>query len=188
MKTGRLIIFTLILVAITTACKFFLGPDPGWSGFSPVIAIALLAGFIIKQKDTAFILPLLALFLSDVMIQFLYTQDLFPYAGFYSGQWKNYLLLLSASLIGFLLKGKSYGTLTAGAIAAPTLYFLVSNFMVWQATTEAAYAKSFEGLMTCYTAALPFYRNSLIATLVFLPVLLFLYNYSTRNKAELKPA
>jgi hypothetical protein len=188
MKSGRLIIFTLILVAITTACKFFFGPDLDWSGFSPVIAIALFAGFIIKQKDMAFILPLLALFLSDLMIQFLYTQDLFPYAGFYTGQWKNYLLLLSASLIGWLLKGRSYSTLTAGAITAPTLYFLISNFMVWQATTEAVYAKSFDGLLTCYTAALPFYRNSLVATLLFLPVILFLYNYMTRNKVELKLA
>lgn len=188
MKSERLIIFTLILVAITTACKFFFGPDLDWSGFSPVIAIALFAGFIIKQKDMSFLLPLMALFISDAVIQFLYTQDLFPYAGFYTGQWKNYLLLLSASLIGWLLKGRSYGTVTAGAIAAPTLYFLISNFMVWQVNTEAVYAKSFDGLLTCYTAALPFYRNSLVATLLFLPVILFLYNYMTRNKVELKLA
>ncbi|HUR65518.1 MAG TPA: DUF6580 family putative transport protein, partial [Chitinophagaceae bacterium] len=70
MKSGRLILFTLILVAVTTACKYFFGPDLDWSGFSPVIAIALFAGFIIKQKDMAFILPLLALFISDAVIQF----------------------------------------------------------------------------------------------------------------------
>jgi len=184
-NNGRLIVFTLVLVILATACKYFFGPDLDWSGFSPVIAIALFAGFIIKQKDMSFLLPLLALFISDAVIQFLYTQDMFPYAGFYSGQWKNYLILMVATLIGWALKGRSYTSLLAGTIAAPTVFFLVSNFMVWQATTEALYAKSFSGLMTCYEAGLPFYRNSLIATLLFLPVILLVYNYLTKKKAVL---
>ncbi len=184
-SNGRLIVFTLVLVVLATACKFFFGPDLDWSGFSPVIAIALFAGFIIKQKDMSFLLPVLALFISDAVIQFLYTQDLFPYAGFYSGQWKNYLILMVATLIGWALKGRSYTSLLAGTIAAPTVFFLVSNFMVWQAATEAVYAKSFGGLMTCYEAGLPFYRNSLVATLIFLPVILLAYNYLTKKKAVL---
>ena len=94
---GRLILFTAVLVALATACKYFFGPDLDWSGFSPVIAIALLAGMIIRQKKMSFILPLLALFISDAAIQFLYSRDLFPYAGFYSGQWVNYLLLLAVT-------------------------------------------------------------------------------------------
>jgi hypothetical protein len=181
---GRLIVFTLILVALATAFKFFFGPDLDWSGFSPVIAIALFSGFIIKQKDLSFILPLLALFLSDVIIQLLYTQGLFKYPGFYSGQWINYLLLLSATLIGWLLKGKSYGSLLAGAVAAPTVFFLLSNFSVWIGN-QVTYSKDFNGLMTCYAAGLPFYKNALVASLVFLPGILFLYNYMNRKKAVL---
>ncbi len=181
---SRFILFTLILVALATACKFFFGPDLDWSGFSPVIAIALFAGFIIRQKDMAFLLPLLALFISDVVIHFLYTADLFPYEGFYAGQWKNYLLLLLAVFTGFWLKGKSHAGILAGAIIAPTIYFLVSNFLVWRAA-EVLYSNDFSGLMNCYTAALPFYRNSLIATLLFLPVILFLYNYITKQKQQL---
>jgi hypothetical protein len=184
-SNGRLIIFTLILVVLATACKFFFGPDLDWSGFSPVMAIALFAGFIMKQKDMSFMLPLMALLISDAVIQFLYLQDLFPYAGFYSGQWKNYLILMAATLIGWLLKGRNYQRLLAGTIAAPTVFFLVSNFMVWTGTSEAVYAKSFSGLITCFEAGLPFYRNSLIATLVFLPVILLVYNYLTKKKAVL---
>jgi hypothetical protein len=182
---GRILAFTLLLVALATACKFFFGPDLDWSGFSPVIAIALFAGFIVKQKDMSFMLPLLALFISDAVIQLLYSQDMFPYAGFYQGQWKNYLLLLSAALLGWLLKGRSYGSLLAGGIAAPTVYFLVSNFMVWQAASEVVYAKNVGGLMTCYEAGLPFYRNSFVSTLLFLPVILIAYNYITKKDAKL---
>ena len=181
----RLIVFTVVLIALATACKFFFGPDLNWSGFSPVIAIALFAGLIMKQKDMSFMLPLLALFISDAVIQFLYSQDLFPYAGFYNGQWKNYLILMGATLLGWVLKGRSNSSLIVGAIAAPTVFFLLSNFMVWTGSSEAIYAKSFSGLMTCYEAALPFYKNSLIATLVFLPVILLAYNYLTKKKAVL---
>jgi len=182
---NRLVFFTLILIVITIACKYFFGPELSWSGFSPVIAIALFSGFIIRKRDMSFLLPLLALVISDAIIQLLYSNGLFPYEGFYSGQWKNYLILLSATLIGWLLKGRNYNSLISGGIASPTIYFLVSNFMVWTTTTEAVYPKSFAGLMTCYEAGLPFYRNSLIATLLFLPVILFLYNYLTNKKAEL---
>jgi hypothetical protein len=182
---GRLIVFTLILVALQTACKFLFAPKLEWSGFSPFIAIALFSGFIIKQKNMSFLLPLLALFISDAIIHVLYLNNQFDFAGFYSGQWKNYLILLACTLIGWALKGRNYYSLAFGAIAAPTVFFLVSNFMVWTGTSEAVYAKSFSGLMTCYEAGLPFYRNSLIATLVFLPVILVAYNYLTKNKAAL---
>ena len=133
----------------------------------------------------SFVLPLLALFISDVIIHVLYLNNQFDFPGLYAGQWKNYLLLLAITFIGWALKGRNYLTIGVAAVAAPTLYFFVSNFLVWRATTEAVYAKSFGGLMNCYEAGLPFYRNSLIATLVFLPLILLVYNYLTRNKAVL---
>ena len=181
----RLIVFTIILIALQTACKYFFSAEPAMSGFSPFLAIALFSGFIVKERNMSFLLPLLALFISDAIIHLLYINGQFDFAGFYSGQWKNYLLLISVAIIGWMLKGKNYSTLLAGGITAPTVFFLASNFMVWQATTEAAYPKTFSGLMTCYEAGLPFYRNSLIATLVFLPVILLAYNYLTKKKAVL---
>lgn len=185
---GRIILFTILLVVLATACKFFFGPNLAWSGFSPVIAIALFAGFIMRKKDSSFLLPLLALFISDGVIELLYRTGNFDYAGFYGGQWKNYLLILSATLIGWMLNSKRTAGLVAGGIIAPTFYFLVSNFLVWQGTSEVVYARNFNGLLNCYEAGLPFYRNSIGAMLVFLPVILFSYNYITRNKAELSLA
>lgn len=182
---GRLIVFTLILVAMQTACKILFAADLNMSGFSPFIAIALFSGFIVNDRKFSFVLPLLALFISDAIIHVLYLNGQFAFAGFYDGQWKNYLLLLSIAVLGWALKGRNYGTLAAGAILAPTVYFLVSNFMVWQGTTEAAYPKTWEGLVSCYTAALPFYKNELISTILFLPVVLLLYNYMSKKKAVL---
>ena len=178
----RLIVFTLLMIVLATACKYLFGPQLAWSGFSPVIAIALFSGFISRQKDVSFLLPLLALFISDAVIQLLYEKGLFDYPGFYAGQWKNYLILMVATLIGWLLKGKNYRSLIAGALIAPTIFFLLSNFNVWL-VSEVAYTKDFSGLMTSYAAGLPFYKNALMATIVFLPVILISYNYLTRKKA-----
>jgi hypothetical protein len=177
--------FTLVLVIITTACKFFFGPEIAFSGFSPVLAIALFSGYVFQKKEGMFLLPLLSLVLSDLFIQGLYLQGSFDYPGFYSGQWKNYLLLLSVTLLGVLLRARSHRSLVVGALGAPTFFFIVSNFMVWLSAAEAVYAKTFAGLTTCYIAGLPFYRNSLLGTLVFLPVILFLFNYLERKKAGL---
>jgi len=177
---GRLVLFTIALVAIATACKFYFGPNIEWSGFSPVIAIALFAGFIIKQKDNSFLLPLLALFFSDVAIQVLYQQGLFDYPGFYGGQWKNYAVLLISTLIGWGLKGRNYGSLLAGGLLAPTVFFLVSNLMVWSGAGAEA--------MLCYEAGLPFFKNSVMATLVFVPVIALTYNGLMQKKAGIRLA
>ena len=181
---GRLILFTVILVLLTTACKFFLGPDLNWSGFSPVIAIALFPGMIMRNRDLSFVLPLLSVLVSDLLIQILFTLDLFPYPGFYSGQWINYLLLLLPTLIGWMLKGRSFGSLFIGAIAAPTVYFLASNFSVWSSNL-VTYSKDFDGLMACYAAGLPFYKNALMAMFVFLPLIMVTYNIIARYKRQL---
>lgn len=182
---GRLILFTIVLVVLTTACKYFFGASYEWSGFSPVIAIALFSGMIIKRKDYSFLLPLVALLLSDIAIQVLYQMNKFDYPGFYGGQWKNYmLLLLTATLIGWLLKGRKYSSVFLGGIIAPTLFFLASNFSVWL-SNEVMYTRDFAGLMNSYVAGLPFYKNALLATLVFLPVILVSYNYLAKQKNSL---
>jgi hypothetical protein len=183
-NNGRLIVFTLILVAVATVCKFYLGPDLDWSGFSPIFAIALFAGFIIRQKGNSFLLPLLALFISDVIIHILYKQGLFSYAGFYDGQLRNYAILLMATWIGWALKGKNIGSLLVGAVAAPTIFFLLSNFSVWLSVSEAVYPRNFNGLMSSYIAGLPFYKNALISTLIFVPAILLSYNYIAKSKVS----
>ena len=184
---GRLLGFTILLIAVATACKFFFGPELSWSGFSPVIAIALFSGMIVKDKGQSFLLPLIAVFASDVIIHIFFKLGWFPYAGFYSGQWVNYIFLLLVTLIGWALKGKNYTTLFAGALAAPTLFFLLSNFTVWMGSQQL-YEKSFSGLMACYVAGLPFYKNALAGTIIFLPLIILAYTLIVKRRTSLKLA
>ncbi len=182
----RLMLFTVFLVIIATACKLIFAPKLDWSGFSPILAISLFSGMMIKDKNSSFILPLAALFMSDVLIQVFYKVGLFPFAGFYSRQLINYGLLLLATLIGWALKGRNFGSLFTGIVAAPTVFFLLSNFSVWTSTgAYQIYPKTFAGLMASYVAGLPFYERSLVATLVFLPVVMIAYNLIVKRRTAL---
>lgn len=178
----RLFLFTVFLIFIATACKLLFSPKLGWSGFSPIFAIALFSGMMIKDKSTSFLLPLIALFASDVLIELFYKLDMFPFAGFYSHQIVNYGLLLLATLIGWAVKGRNYSNLFAGVVAAPTVFFLLSNLSVWASSgAYQLYPKTMAGLIACYVGGLPFYERSLVATLVFVPVVIMAYNYIVKR-------
>jgi hypothetical protein len=51
-----------------------------------------------------------------------------------------------------------------GVLASATSFFLLSNFAVWAGSTM--YPHTLSGLATCYTLALPFYRNDLVSTAI----------------------
>jgi hypothetical protein len=136
-------------------------------GFAPQIAMAIFGGAIIKDKKLAFVVPMISMLLSDVLMEVLFINGYFPYGGFYSGQVTNYVLLASLTLFGFMAKGRSVARIATAAIAAPTAYFLISNLLVWANGGGYNRPKTFDGLMMCYTDALPFYRSYLTSTLVF---------------------
>jgi len=140
-------------------------------GFAPQIAMALFAGSISKDKRFAFLFPVLSLFISDLIYQILYIQGLSTIKGFYSGQWQNYLLIASITIIGFFINKNKIGQIFIGSLAGAVYFFLISNFMVWVGggwdINNQPYPRSFSGLMLCYTEALPFFKWSVLSTLIF---------------------
>lgn len=55
------------------------------------------------------------------------------------------------------------------------LFFLISNFGIWAIGNEFLYAQTWQGLIECYVNALPFFRNSLISTVLFAPILTLIF-------------
>lgn len=185
----KTLLFFLVLVAVTTLVKVLCAPNINFSGFSAGIAVALFAGFTIKDTRKVVLLPLLTLFISDVLIQLLHFANIFPFAGFYENQWINYLLILGTSFIGVLFRKAGLAGIFASSIIAPTVFFLISNYIVW--ATQASllgYSKDFNGLMDCYNLALPFYRNSVISTVIFLPSFIACYHWLMQGKLSLQLA
>jgi len=144
-------------------------------GFAPQIAIGLFSGALfVKNKKWAFILPLVSMFLSDLLYEVLYNNGMSSIRGFYSGQWINYLLFAGLTCFGFLIRKNKISNIVIATLSAPTVYFLITNFLVWTAS-DLGFGlnrpKTFAGLMLCYNDALPFYKNSLMATIIFSAVL-----------------
>ena len=165
-KSNLVILFILIL-----ACALYRVWDTRPMGFAPQIAMALFAGSVIRDKRFAFLFPILSLFISDLLYQFLYVQGLATIKGFYSGQIVNYLLIASVTIIGFFINKNKVGQIFAGSLAGAAYFFLISNFMVWIGggwdINNQPYPRSFSGLMLCYTEALPFFKWSVASTLLF---------------------
>ncbi len=161
-------------------------------GFAPQIAIAVFAGAVIKDKLWAFIIPLLSMFISDALYHVLYINGLTDRVGFYEGQWQNYLLFALLTTVGFIIKKINVVNILTASLVAPTIYFIFSNFIVWagwQGTRGFGRPKTFEGLLQAFADGLPFYRGSLIATVLFSAILFGSYflikKYSTQSRHQL---
>jgi len=73
----------------------------------------------------------------------------------------------AAALIGSaLLRRVTVLRVVAGVFASATGFFLLSNFMVWMGSVQM-YPHTAAGLVSCYVAGLPFYRNDLLSTGAF---------------------
>ena len=52
----------------------------------------------------------------------------------------------------------------SGALLGASLFYLITNFGVW---SLGSYGYTLEGLIACYTLAIPFFVNTLIGTTIF---------------------
>ena len=165
-KSNLLILFILIL-----ACALYRVWDSRPMGFAPQIAMALFAGSVSRDKRFAFLFPILSLFISDLLYQFLYSQGLTTIKGFYSGQVVNYLIIASVTVIGFFINKNKIGQIFLGSLAGAIYFFLASNFTVWIGggldINNQPYPRSVSGILLCYTEALPFFKWSVLSTLLF---------------------
>jgi hypothetical protein len=174
MKSKQSVLITFaLLILIGSVCRV--------AGFAPQIAMAIFGGAVISDKRLGFILPLLSMFISDLIFQVLFVYGLADYGGIYEGQLLNYIVLGSITLLGFFARNLSIVRIAAVTLAGPTLFFLLSNFFVWLGYGGLVRPHTFEGLMQCYADAAPFFRATLVNTIVF-SVLFFGGFFLVRSK------
>jgi hypothetical protein len=181
MRIERNTLISLLLLVVIAALYRAM-PGRVW-GFAPHIAMAIFGGSVIKDRKLAFALPLLSLFLSDLLYHFLHLQGLTPISGFYGGQWLNYLIIGLLTFIGFAIRSDSVPQIFAGSLAGPLAYFLISNFSVWIGGGGYARPKTFTGLLQCYSDGLPFLQTSVYGTFFFSAVLFGGYHLLGRTLA-----
>ena len=138
---------------------------PHLPNVTPITAMALFSGVYFTQNKYAFIIPLLAMFLSDLILGFSLI-SIFVYLAF-----------ILVSYIGISSKKMNIRIILLSSIS----FFIITNFGVWL----IGYPNTLNGLIECYTLALPFFRNSLIGDFVFSGIMYygfeFVYNKYIRT-------
>lgn len=146
----------VLVVVVAIASRFIITAGPAWANFSPLGALALYAGYHHFWKG--WIATAVSVVLSNIVINnLLYSQY---YDGFSWGIDANVILFLIISIMG-QLKSENIITLSIGSAL---MFFLLSNALVWSGTM---YTHDMEGLIECYTAALPFLGNTLSSQFIF---------------------
>lgn len=144
---------------------------PHWPNFTSVGAVALLGGAWIRNKGLAVVLPLFALFISDLILNnVVYASFNEGFTLFYSGMAFVYGSFALISILGIHgLSGRANtsnsGRFVGFSVLATVLFFALSNFGAWLG--NPMYPQSALGLTEAYAAGLPYALNSLAGTLVF---------------------
>ncbi len=139
---------------------------PHYPNFTPVIAIALFGGKFFNNKILAVLLPLLILWVSDLILNNFVFNYYESFTFFYPGFFWQYLPIISITLIGrYSLDKISLLRLLGVSVSSSLIFYVVSNFGVF--ISSSTYTKDLSGLILCYTLALPFFYGTLSSTLIY---------------------
>ena len=158
MKTQNKQLIFLAAALILVAAISRLIPHP--PNFAPIASLAIFGGAVITNKKYALILPLGALLLSDILFE-LFTST----PGFYDiSQTFVYGAFILITFLATKIKTASTKNILFACLWSGAIFFILSNFGVW--LTGVFYPKTLTGLVQCYTAAIPFYKNEFFGNML----------------------
>lgn len=132
---------------------------PHIDNFTPIGAIALFGGTYIANKKLAFLIPLAAMFFSDLALQVVYGNGIHSSILFVYG---SFALITS---LGFILRKRvQLQTIMVSSLLGSLIFFFVTNFGTW---LSGFYPYSLQGIVDCYIMAIPFFRGTLMGDLFF---------------------
>jgi hypothetical protein len=160
--------FWFLVTLILLAAASRLVPHP--PNVTPLAAVALFGGATIERRWPAFLVPLAALLLSDLLLQGTYLAGWQPNWGFYQGQWVVYACFVLTASLGFLIRRRRNAlTVLTATLAGSLIFFLATNFASW--ASGMMYPRTAPGLLLCYEMALPFFRYSLVGDIAYSAIL-----------------
>jgi hypothetical protein len=148
--------FLLVLFALLTR----LLPHAGWFNFTAVGGALLYFGARRPLKQAVWaLIPLFA-------VDYYLTVFAYGYPFHIQSYLTTWLWYAAVLILGDLLlkQRASVGRVVGGSLLASTSFFAISNYAVW--VGSGMYTHTLGGLIACYTAAIPFYRNDLVSTLL----------------------
>ena len=161
MQKNNYSIITFILLALVLFSRLV----PHAPNFTPIIAVVLFSSIFFKNK-MYMLIPLAGLLISDFLLEY---QSGYQYM-FSSVFFWTYGALLMIFIFSYIYKGDiNFKNIFIRSFVGSIIFFLISNFGVW--ISSPGYPLNFSGLLSCYTAAIPFFRNTLSSTIIYSVVL-----------------
>jgi len=181
MKTEKISLRFVVITAIVLLLALSrLMPHP--LNFSPLAALALFGGARFRNRYAAFLVPLAALWGSDLLLNFNFYGH---FVLFYDGAFFTYAAFVMIVLIGSLaLRKFSAKRLLFTSLSASVLFYVVSNFGVW--AFSGMYSLTPSGLGACFVAAIPFFRNTLAGDLVYSFAIFYAFEFAQQQIPALK--
>ncbi|MFV0398240.1 MAG: DUF6580 family putative transport protein [Bacteroidales bacterium] len=177
--------FGAISCMILLAALSRLIPHP--INFAPISGIALFGAAFYGKKYWAFIIPIVSMWISDLIINNVVYAELFDgFVWFYSGSLFTYAAFVAIAILGMnALKRVTVSRVVASAMSASILFFALSNFGVW--LSSGMYPHTWNGLATCYAAGLPFLKNTVAGDLVYSALLFGAFVWGESRFPALRP-
>ncbi|MBE7177502.1 MAG: hypothetical protein INR69_13920 [Mucilaginibacter polytrichastri] len=173
----------ILMIVAAAACRFLnLANLPVLSNFTPVGAIALFGGAYFSDRIKAYLVPLLTLFLSDLVINYFYTQKL---TFFYEGVIWVYLSFAIMVFIGTRIRRVNVTNVLFASLASVLVHWLLTDIEPWLSST--IYPKNISGYVQALIAAIPFERNMLLGNLLYGALLFGGFELAKRRYPALKP-
>ena len=155
--------FALLGITLSAAAMRLVPHPPN---ITPIGAMALFGGVYFATRRTAFLVPLAAMYLSDLALGFF----IYDFGWFHWFMPFVYASFMATACLGFLIRHRLTPLTVAGAaLTGSVLFFIVTNFGVWLVSN--LYPKTVAGLASCYVAAIPFFRNTLAGNAFYTLVL-----------------
>lgn len=162
-KRNVFVISAIIIAAVTRLL-------PHLPNFTPVAAMALLGGATLNDKRLAFITPIIAMLVSDLLLELV-----FGY-GFHNTMLFVYASIGLITFLGTYLQNKiKFSSLAIASLASSLIFFLVTNFGIWTVATQG------ETLSYIYALGVPFFHYSVIGDLFYTAILFGVYQIAVQR-------
>ena len=156
--------------------------------FSALESLALFGGAYIALRYVAILIPLAAMFLSDLVINNTIARSYFPnHEGlviFSEYMIWNVVAIVLIVLFGrYFLKKMNFTRGVLGILGATSIFWIITNIGAW--LTSGLFPLTFVGMMENFAFALPFIKNSLLGNFAFGIILFGSYELLTRSYPNL---
>jgi hypothetical protein len=166
------------IVGLATVTRIAVPPLLGHpSNFAPIGALALFSGCYFAGRLQKFLVPLLAVWCGDMVVNMMYTGKFsFFYEGFY-WQYACYALFV---VMGMLLSKRRTPIAIGGmSFAASIIFFFVTNFGCW--VGYSLYPHTMAGLTACYVAGIPFFGGTVAGDLFYSALMFCAFELAQRK-------